>query len=67
MPAISIQLRRDLKAKPWVVRYADGLSHRSASFRTKADAQLFAARLCTDQAAGEWISPDAGSRLSTVR
>jgi hypothetical protein len=42
------------------VRYADGLSHRSASFRTKADAQLFAARLRTDQAAGEWISPDAG-------
>ena len=60
MPAISIQFRRDRKAKPWVVRYADGLSHRSSSFRTKADAQLFAARLRTDQAAGEWVSPDAG-------
>ncbi|HVM18888.1 MAG TPA: tyrosine-type recombinase/integrase [Egibacteraceae bacterium] len=60
MPAISIQFRRDRKSKPWVVRYADGPSHRSSSFRTKADAQLFAAQLRTDQAAGEWISPDAG-------
>ena len=60
MPAISIQFRRDRKSKPWVVRYVDGLSHRSSSFRTKTDAQLFAARLRTDQAAGEWISPDAG-------
>ncbi len=60
MPAISIQFRRDRKARPWVVRYADGLAHRSSSFPTKADAQLFAARLRTDQAAGEWISPDAG-------
>lgn len=60
MPAISIQFRRDRKSKPWAVRYADGPSHRSASFRTKADAQLFAAKLRTDQAAGEWVSPDAG-------
>ena len=60
MPAISIQFRHDRKAKPWVVRYADGTHHRSASFRTKADAQLFAAQIRTDQATGEWISPDAG-------
>jgi integrase len=58
--AISIQFRRDRKSKPWSVRYADGDRHRSASFRTKADAQLFAAQLRTDQASGEWISPDAG-------
>jgi hypothetical protein len=50
LPAISIQFRRDRKTKPWVVRYADGPSHRSSSFRTKADAQLYAARLRTDQA-----------------
>ena len=60
MPAISIQLRRDRKARPWVVRYADGDRHRSTSFRTKAEAQLFAAQLRTDQALGEWVSPDAG-------
>ncbi|CAN5897408.1 site-specific integrase [soil metagenome] len=42
------------------MRYADGSSHRSSSFRTKADAQLFAAQVRTDQAVGEWVSPDAG-------
>lgn len=63
MPALSIQFRRDRRSRPWVARYVDGLSHRSSSFRTKAEAQLFAARLRTDQAAGEWISPDAGRLL----
>lgn len=60
MPAISIQHRPDRKTKPWTVRYAAGPAHRSAPFRTKADAQLFAAQLRTDQASDEWISPDAG-------
>jgi hypothetical protein len=60
MPAISIQPRPDRKSKPWTVRYADGLRHRSKSFRTKAEAKVFAGQLQTDQAAGEWISPDAG-------
>jgi integrase len=58
--AFSIQHRPDRKTKPWTVRYADGAAHRSTSFRTKADAQLFAAQLRTDQAAGDWVSPDAG-------
>jgi hypothetical protein len=55
-----VQHRKDRKTKPWVVRYADGSVHRSASFRTKAEAQVFAAQIRTDQARGEWVSPDAG-------
>ncbi len=60
MSAISVQHRKDRKTKPWVVRYADGSVHRAASFRTKAEAQVFAAKTRTDQAVGEWVSPDAG-------
>jgi hypothetical protein len=60
MSAISVQHRKDRKAKPWVVRYADGSVHRAASFRTKAEAQVFAAQIRTDQASGGWVSPGAG-------
>jgi integrase len=60
MSAISVQHRKDRKARPWTVRYSDGAAHRSASFRTKVEAQVFAAKIRTEQAMGEWVSPDAG-------
>jgi predicted nucleic acid-binding protein len=55
---LSAQHREDRNAKPWVVRYADGAAHRSASFRTMSEAQVLAAKIRTEQAAGDRVSPE---------
>ena len=63
MPGVSIQQRKDRRTRPWVVRYEDGPRHHSRAFATKAEAKAFAAQTVAEQAAGDWISPDAGKVL----